>query len=332
LKANRLKMSKLNIEKLYAQIGQLKVENDPPAGGLQETGDMNRRVQLVTPGTPKLSVRKQCDLLLVNRNRFYYRNKPESEMNIRIKHIMDKHLMLHPTEGEESMFHYLGDFGYRANPKRIRRLLKLMGREIIYRRKNLTKMGLREYIKPYLVRRLDITHTNQVWCTDITYIPMKKEFMSMTAIMDVYSRKTLSWSLSNSMLCLPAGRCLNVLKEAIDRYGKPEVVNSDRSAAKGLPTPLKGSQYTSALWTQYLEKEEIKISMDGKGRATDNAWIERFWKSIKYDYILLNLCDDGFEIFDGVQTHIEYYNPKTHHTTKQKPIHIYMESLARKAA
>jgi len=279
---------------------------------------MRQRTKMVTPGTPKLSVRKQCDLLLVNRNRLYYHPKPESEMNIRIMKIMDKHLTDHPTEGVESMVHYLGDFGYRANPKRIRRLLKLMGRETIYRRKNLTKMGLREYIKPYLLRGLDITHSNQVWCTDITYIPMKKGFMYLTAIMDVYSRKILSWSLSNSM---DAQWCLNVLKDAIGKYGAPEIINSDQ-----------GSQYTSALWTQYLEKKGIKISMDGKGRATDNAWIERFWKSIKYDYIYLNPCDDGFELFEGVQIHIEYYNHKTHHTTKQKPTHRYLDSMRRKAA
>ncbi len=279
---------------------------------------MKRRTQLVTPGTPNLSVRKQCDLLLVNRSRLYYHPQPESEMNIQIMNIMDKHLSDHPTEGVESMVHYLGDFGYRANPKRIRRLLKLMGRETIYRRKNLTKMGLREYIKPYLLRGLNITHANQVWCTDITYIPMKKGFMYLTAIMDVYSRKILSWSLSNSM---DAQWCLNVLQEAIDKHGVPQIINSDQ-----------GSQYTSALWVQFLEKNNIQISMDGKGRATDNAWIERFWKSIKYDYIYLNPCDDGLELFEGVQNHIRYYNQKTHHSTKQKPHHRYMESLQMKAA
>jgi putative transposase len=279
---------------------------------------MSARALLVSPGNKALSVRKQCELLVVNRNRLYYHPRGESEMNIRIMEAMDKHLINHPTEGVESLVHFLGDFGYRANPKRIRRLLKLMGRETIYRRKNLTKMGLREYIKPYLLRDLEITHANQVWCTDITYIPMKKGFMYLTAIMDVYSRKILSWSLSNSM---DAQWCLNVLKEAIGRYGKPVIINSDQ-----------GSQYTSAIWTQYLDSQGVKISMDGKGRATDNVWIERFWKSIKYDYIFLNPCDDGFELFEGVQSHIEYYNRKTHHTTKQKPLERYMDSICKKAA
>ena len=193
-----------------------------------------------------------------------------------------------------------------------------MGRETIYRRKNLTKMGLREYIRPYLLRNLQITRANQVWCTDITYIPMRKGFMYMTAIIDVYSRKILSWGISNSM---DAQWCKNVLDDAIAKYGKPEIVNSDQ-----------GSQYTSALWTQHLEKLDIKISMDGKGRATDNIWIERFWKSLKHDYVYLNPSDDGYELYGGVLRHIEYYNAKIHHTTKQKPDVRYEESLQEKAA
>lgn len=279
---------------------------------------MNYRSRLVSMKTPNLSVRKQCKLLLVNRNRLYYKPKAESTLNIRLMNIMDKHLTNHPTEGVQSMVYYLRDFNYRVNPKRVRRLLKLMGRETIYRRKNLTKVGLREYIKPYLLRGLDITHANQVWCTDITYIPLKKGFMYMTAIIDLYSRKILSWSLSNSM---DTQWCLNMLQEAIDKYGKPEIINSDQ-----------GSQYTSALWTQYLNKQEIKISMDGKGRATDNPWIERFWKSIKYDHIFLNPAQDGLELYKGIEEYIKYYNSKTHHTTEQKPWHRYLKSIKRKAA
>lgn len=225
---------------------------------------MKLRSQLVEKSHPKLSVRKQCDLLSVNRNRLYYHPVGESELNLRIMAIMDKHLTDHPTEGVESMVYYLRDFDFKVNRKRIRRLLKVMGRETIYRRKNLTKLGLREYIKPYLLRGLNITHANQVWCTDITYIPMKQGFMYLTAIIDVYSRKILAWGLSNSM---DAQWCLNVLQEAIDQYGMPD---SDQ-----------GSQYTSALWIHYLERNQVKISMDGKGRATDNTWIERFWKSPK---------------------------------------------------
>lgn len=231
---------------------------------------------------------------------------------------MDKHLIVHPTEGVRSMVDLLKDKGYPVGPKRIRRLFKIMGHHTIYRRKNLTKMGLREFIRPYLLRGLEITRANQVWCTDITYIPMAKGFMYMTAFIDVYSRKIMGWGISNSM---SKKWCLNVLAEAIAKHGKPEIINSDQ-----------GSQYTSAAWTHFLEKTEIKISMDGKGRATDNTWIERFWKSLKYDHIYLNPCDDGFELFEGVQNHIEYYNQKIHQTIKTTPNKLYQKSTSQNAA
>ena len=140
----------------------------------------------------------------------------------------------------------------------------------------------------------------------------------MTAFIDVYSRKIVGWGISNSM---SKQWCLDVLKDAISRHGKPEIINSDQ-----------GSQYTSFAWTNHLEKEGIKISMDGKGRATDNIWIERFWKSLKYNYIYLNPCDNGLELFDGVQNHIAYYNQKKHQSIKKTPNEAYKESITRKAA
>ena len=140
----------------------------------------------------------------------------------------------------------------------------------------------------------------------------------MTAFIDVYSRKIVGWGISNSM---SKQWCLEVLKDAIEQHGRPEIINSDQ-----------GSQYTSFAWTNYLEKQEIKISMDGKGRATDNAWIERFWKNIKYNYIYLNPCDNGLQLFEGVQKHIEYYNQKKHQTTRKKPNEAYQESIRKKAA
>ena len=231
---------------------------------------------------------------------------------------MDKHLLKHPTEGVMSMVDMLRDMGYPVGPKRIRRLFRLMGHQTLYRRKNLTKGALKEFIKPYLLRGLKITHANQVWCTDITYIPMAKGFMYMTAYIDVYSRKIVGWGISNSM---NKQWVLSVLKDAMDKHGTPEIINSDQ-----------GSQYTSFAWTNYLENQGIRISMDGKGRATDNIWIERFWKSIKYDYIYLNPSDNGLELFAGVQKHIEYNNQKKHQSTKKRPNDAYQESIVKKAA
>ena len=273
---------------------------------------------MIRSGHKSLSVRKQCDILSVPRSSLYYQPIPEKPENVKMMHIMDKHLLKHPTEGVVSMVDLLRDMGYPVGPKRIRRLFKLMGYQTLYRRKNLTKGALKEFIKPYLLRGLKITHANQVWCTDITYIPMAKGFMYMTAFIDVYSRKIVGWGISNSM---SKQWCLDVLTDAIARHGKPEILNSDQ-----------GSQYTSFAWTNYLEKHDIRISMDGKGRATDNAWIERFWKSIKYDYIYLNPCDNGLELFEGVQEHIEYYNQKNHQTIKKKPNEAYQESICQQAA
>ena len=272
---------------------------------------------LVETRTSQLSIRRQCELLSINRSNVYYKPVPEKPENLEMMNIMDRHLTKHPTEGVKSMVYLLMGMGFIVGPKRIRRLFKIMGRTTIYRRKNLTKLGSKEYIKPYLLKDLKITHANQVWCTDITYIPMRKGFMYMSAIIDVYSRKIVGWSISNTM---SAQWCKNVLEEAIRKHGKPEIVNSDQ-----------GSQYTSALWTQYLEQEGIKISMDGKGRALDNVWIERFWKTIKYEYIYLNPVDDGFELARGVQNHIDYYHQKIHHTTKETPDNRYHESLKKAA-
>lgn len=275
------------------------------------------RAQLIAARTSKLSVRRQCDLLGVNRSKVYYKPVEEKPENVAMMNIMDSHLVDHPTEGVKSMVFLLASMGYWVGPKRIRRLFRLMGRQTIYRRKNLTKAGLQAYIKPYLLRGLKITHANQVWCTDITYIPMKKGFMYLTAFIDVYSRKIMGWGISNSM---SAQWCKQVLEEAIAVHGKPAIINSDQ-----------GSQYSSALWTQYLEREEIQISMDGKGRATDNAWIERFWKTLKYEYVYLNPADDGFELFEGVQNHIDYYHDKIHHTTGQTPNNRYYENFKKAA-
>jgi putative transposase len=271
----------------------------------------------VEPRTSQLSIRRQCELLSINRSNVYYKPVPEKPENLEMMNIMDRHLTKHPTEGVKSMVYLLMGMGFIVGPKRIRRLFKIMGRTTMYRRKNLTKLGSMEYIRPYLLKGLKITHANQVWCTDITYISMRKGFMYMSVIIDVYSRKIVGWGISNTM---SAQWCKNVMEDAIQSHGKPEIVNSDQ-----------GSQFTSALWTQYLEQEGIRTSMDGKGRALDNVWIERFWKTIKYEYIYLNPVDDGFELARGVQNHIDYYHQKIHHTTKETPDNRYHESLKKAA-
>lgn len=277
---------------------------------------------MINPSHKKLSVRKQCEILSVPRSSIYYQPVPEKPENIKMMNLMDKHLLLHPTEGVVTMVDWLKEKGYPLGPKRIRRLFKLMGHQTLYRRKNLTKGAQREFIRPYLLRGLKITHANQVWCTDITYIPMAKGFLliaiGMTAFIDVYSRKFVGWGISNSM---SKQWCLEVLKDAIGRHGKPNILNSDQ-----------GSQYTSPGWIHYLEDNQIKVSMDAKGRATDNAWIERFWKSLKYNYAYLTPCDTGLKLFEGVQRYIEYYHRKRHQTIKMSPNAAYEQSMKNQAA
>lgn len=275
-------------------------------------------MELIRTNHKDLSIRRQCEMLSVPRSSLYYQAIAEKPENVKMMSLMDRHLLKHPTEGVRSMVDWLKERGYPVGPKRIRRLFKLMNHQTLYRKKNLTKGALRQFIKPYLLRGLRITHANQVWCTDITYIPMAKGFMYMTAFIDVYSRKIMGWGISNSM---SKQWCINVLMDAIARNGKPEIINSDQ-----------GSQYTSAAWTHLLQEHQINISMDGKGRATDNIWIERFWKSLKYDYIYLNPCDNGLELFEGVQSHIEYYHQKKHQTINQSPNNAYKESIKKTAA
>jgi putative transposase len=265
-----------------------------------------------------ISIRRQCEILSVPRSSLYYQPVPEKPENVKMMHLMDKHLLRHPTEGVKSMVDWLKEKCYPVGPKRIRRLFRLMNYQTLYRKKNLTKGALREFIKPYLLRGMEITHANQVWCTDITYIPMEKGFMYMTAFIDVYSRKIMGWGISNTM---SKKWCLEVLKDAINKHGKPQIINSDQ-----------GSQYTSFAWTNYLENQQIKISMDGKGRATDNTWIERFWKTLKHDYIYLNPCDNGFDLYNGIANHINYYHQKKHQSLGTSPDHAYIKSITNIAA
>lgn len=254
---------------------------------------MSRRRELIDP-QDELSIRKQCDLLSIHRSGLYYQPKGESAENLEIMRIMDEHYLKHPTEGVISMQDLLFALGFVVNHKRVRRLLRLMGLMAIYPKKNLSKLGLKKYIHPYLLKGLDITRPNQVWGIDITYIPMKNGFLYLTAIIDVYSRYIVGWGISNT---LDADATLSVLKQAIRDHGKPEIINSDQ-----------GSQFTCDQWVSYLKEEEIQISMDGKGRAVDNIFIERFFRSLKYNHVYLYPAADGLELYKGIKEYIDYYN------------------------
>lgn len=247
-----------------------------------------------------LSKRQQCQLLEINRGSLYYKPTGEKQENLDIMRLMDEHNLKRPTDGVLRMQDYLFLKGFLLNHKRVRRLMRKMGLMAIYPKRNLSKLGLAKYKKPYLLKGLVIDHPNQVWAIDITYIPMKNGFMYLTAIIDLYSRYVVAWNISNT---LEAECSLSVLKNAIMIHGKPEIVNSDQ-----------GSQFTCELWITYLESQYIKISMDGKGRALDNIFIERLWRSVKYDYVYLNPASDGTELYHGLREYFDYYN---HHQAHQ---------------
>jgi putative transposase len=257
----------------------------------------------------QLSIRRQCELLNMPRSNVYYQAKGESQENLQIMRHMDEEFLEHPTHGVLQMQDFLLALGFIVNAKRVRRLLRKMSVMAIFPSKNLSKLGHAKYIRPYLLRGLKTTRPNQVWAIDITYIPLAKGFMYLTAIIDVYSRYIVGWDVFNS---LDAENSLLVLKKAIDQYGMPEIINSDQ-----------GSQFTCAIWTEYIEDElkgQIKISMDGKGRATDNIFIERFWRTVKRDYVYIYAPEDGTELYKGLHTFIEYYNNKKTHQGIERSI------------
>ena len=258
-----------------------------------------------------LSIRKQCEILSVNRSSLYYAPVGESEENPEIMRKIDEHYLDHSTEGVLRVRDFLFALGFVVNHKRVRRLLRLMGLMAIYPKRNPSKLGLSKYIRPYLLKGLKIERPNQVWAIDITYIPMKKGFLYLTAIIDLYSRYIVGWGISNT---LEAEASPAVMKQAVKDYGKPGIINSDQ-----------GSRFTCEEWISYLESEKIKIGMDGKGRAIDNAFIERFWRSLKYDYVYLHPAGDGLELYKGLKEYMHYYNYELHHQgiDRKTPAELY---------
>ena len=255
---------------------------------------------------------RQCELLGLSRSAYYYQPATESDYNLELMRRMDEQYMRTPYYGVRMMYGYLRRrLGYQVNVKRVRRLYRKMGLEAITPKPNLSKPNAEHKVYPYLLRNVTVEHINQVWSTDITYMPMKQGFLYLTAVMDWYSRCVLSWELSNS---LDSSFCLAALQSALDRYGKPRIFNTDQ-----------GSQFTSKLFTERLLDNQIQVSMDGKGRATDNAFVERLWRSVKYDYLYLNAPKDGGELFEGLTHYFNEYNNDRPHSSLdyRTPAEVY---------
>lgn len=259
---------------------------------------MRDRRTIVSPdGT--ISMVRQCTLLDLHRSGLYYKGKGESDWNLELMRLIDEHFLKYPFKGVRKMVRWLRDQGHWVNRKRVARLYRIMGLKTIYRKPWLSLPDKQNKVYPYLLKDLRIQRPNQVWAADITYVPMKKGFLYLMAIIDLHSRYVLNWGLSNS---LEAAWCCELLKEAIARHGKPEIFNTDQ-----------GSQYTSEMFTDVLNSHEIRISMDGKGRAIDNIFIERLWRTVKYEFVYLNPATDGVELYRGLQEYFTFYNCSRHH-------------------
>lgn len=249
-----------------------------------------------------LPLTRQCGLLGIHRSGLYYTPCGETELNLELMRLMDQRFMEKPWEGVPRMTKWLRmDKGYTVNPKRIERLYKVMGLQTLGPKPNTSKPGKNHKIYPYLLRRLAVTRVNQVWAMDITYIPVNGGYLYLCAVIDLYSRYVVNWSLSNTMT---AQWCRSVLEEAVERHGIPEIINSDQ-----------GSQFTSEEFTHYVVNSlETKLSMDGKGRAIDNIFIERLWRSVKYEHVYLFPAQDGIECYQGLRTYFDYYNSDRRHS------------------
>jgi putative transposase len=263
-----------------------------------------------------LSIERQCALVSISKSSYYYEQKGESELNLRLMELMDIQFMETPFYGSRQMVRFLGRQGYCVSRKRIRRLMKKMCISAIYQKPNTSKPEPGHKIYPYLLRNLPITRPNQVWCTDITYIAMPRGSMYLIAIMDWYSRDVLSWRLSNTM---DTGFCIEALEEALEKYGAPEIFNTDQ-----------GSQFTSFEWINVLKEHGVKISMDGKGRWMDNVFIERLWRSVKYECVFLHAYETGGELRKALGKWFDFYNFERPHSTfdGQTPNEVYNQIAA----
>jgi len=239
------------------------------------------RKAMIRRDHPGLSLSRQCGLLSISRSSFYYAPKGESAENLELMRRIDELFLKYPFYGSRQMVRQLWREGVRVGRHRVRRLMRLMGLEAIYQAPRTSDPHPAHRIYPYLLRRMVIDRPNQVWCADITYIPVQRGFLYLVAIMDWATRHVLAWRLSNTM---DTRFCVEALNEALANYGKPEIFNTDQ-----------GSQFTSFAFTGVLKAAEVTISMDGRGRCMDNIFIERLWRSLKYEAVYLHELTDGFK-------------------------------------
>ena len=260
---------------------------------------VKERQQMVDQSYPDLSISKQCRLLEIHRSGLYYYPVAECAENLMLMRLIDEQYYKTPFYGLRKVTAWLKSQGHTVNKKRVKRLMDLVGWQTLFRSPRTSIAAQGHKIYSYLLKNLPIVRANQVWAMDISYVPMKTGFMYIAAIIDLHSRYVVQWSVSNTM---SAEWCADVLKEAIVEHGTPDIFNTDQ-----------GSQFTSDVFIQVLLKHDIQISMDGKGRAIDNIFIERLWRSVKYEDIYLKCYGDGLALYQGMKAYFEFYNKERLH-------------------
>ena len=258
------------------------------------------RKAMIAPDRPGLSLSRQCRLLSIGRSAFYYAPRGESSENLALMRRLDELFLKYPFYGSRQMVHQLRREGVRVGRHRVRRLMRLMGLEAIYQAPRTSTPHPAHRVYPYLLRGVAVDRADHVWCADITYIPVRRGFLYLVAIMDWATRHVLAWRLSNT---LDAGFCVEALRDALAEYGRPEIFNTDQ-----------GSQFTSLDFTGVLKDAEITISMDGRGRCMDNIFIERLWRSLKYEAVYLHEMTDGFAAKRVIGEWIAFYNTERPHS------------------
>jgi len=260
-----------------------------------------------------LPVTRQCQILRLSRSSVYYQPQPVSEENLSLMRRMDKLHLDYPFYGARGLMRMLQREGLRVGRERISRLMRRMGIHALYLKPNSSKRHPQHLVYPYLLRGLTIDRPNHVWATDITYIPMRRGFVFLCAVMDWASRRVMSWRLSNT---LTTDFCVEAVQEAIARYGTPQIFNSDQ-----------GCQFTSQAFTGLLRQKGIAISMDGKGCWRDNVFVERLWKSVKYEEVYLRAYDSVSEARQGLDRYFRFYNEGRPHTAlgNKTPCEFYLE-------
>lgn len=263
---------------------------------------LEQKLQAIERKNKLITISRQCELLGLSRSSLYYRRRGEDEYNEKLMRLLDEQYLQTPFYGVDKMTAWLRRQGYQVNHKRVRRLMRLMGLEAIYPRakRNLSKPAPGHKIYPYLLNNVTINHVNQVWSADITYIRMYHGWAYLVAVMDWYSRYVLSWELS---ITLESDFCVSALDKAL-KYGRPEIFNTDQ-----------GSQFTSTDFTGTLKKAGIHISMDGRGRAFDNIFIERLWRTVKVEEVYLKDYQTVGEAMIGLNNYFEFYNRERLHAS-----------------